>query len=140
MEKLISMTDFVLEYSNTHKATKLEFHSMARRYAKFLKKPLTIGIFIPTDLHGNVLEEPVAEKLFHHKRTVDYSTELKEYREAKGRVLFEGFKLYKEKSGLTKVFNSESNIELYLPNNNKVERLAFGKIVLTESAKKQIGL
>lgn len=177
MEKVVlkSMTDFVLEQWHPENLEKEEFeevYTKIHNYAKFLKQPLTLSMFVPCDKKGNVyvdyktyqpkkgticipyeglfevsrkgidvelLNEPQFwkdDQRFYNKRK--YEEALKEYREAKERVLFEGFKLYKEKSGLTKVFNSESNIELYLPNNNKVERLAFGKIVLTESANKQI--
>ena len=39
--KLISMTDFVLY--------KKESHTQIMKYAKFLKQPLTLGMFVPCD-------------------------------------------------------------------------------------------
>lgn len=54
------------------------------RYASFLSKPLTLGMFVPCDEDGNVLEEPI--------ETIG-GVELynEQYQQAKKRVLFEGF-------------------------------------------------
>ena len=62
--KLISMTDFVLEQSELKtKNTELELGllksvQLIYNYANYLKQPLTLGMFVPCDEDGNVLEEP----------------------------------------------------------------------------------
>jgi len=64
------------------------------RYANFLKQPLTLSMFVPCDDEGNVLEEP---KYWNKKYNDDIpESELilcEEYRQAKERVIFEGFTL-----------------------------------------------
>lgn len=93
--KLISMTDFVLEqkYTTTLDISQVDFYdkelnilSKIRNYARFLKKPLTLGMFVPCDEDGSVLEEP---KTFNEK-----------YQLAKERVLFKNCKLEHIKSDL----------------------------------------
>ena len=80
MKKLISMVDFCLEQRKTHTGDFEDYCDLICRYAKFLKQPLTLGMFVPCDLHGNVLEEkkPFQDKYY-------------EYQEARERCLFKGF-------------------------------------------------
>lgn len=99
MQKLISMTDYVLErsdksilqytiaetFKNGAKITNEIFE-----YAKFLKIPLTTSMFIPCDKTGNVLNEV---KEFDNSVGSDenYNRALRNYKIAKENVLFKGF-------------------------------------------------
>jgi len=88
--KLISMTDFVIEViDNTAPINFIKGIESLRTYAKFLKQPLTLGMFVPVDEEGNVLEEP---KQFEGKFK-DYQNILDTYVKAKEKVLFEGFEV-----------------------------------------------
>ena len=72
------MTDFVLQQGNPSN-TDSQFADKIMSYAHFLKQPLTIGMFVPCDEDGNVLEE---------------CDKIKEYRKAKEKVLFEGLEKF----------------------------------------------
>lgn len=111
---LISMTDFVLEQSA------MKFQDSGRwdearwynslKYAKFLKQPITIGMFVPTDLEGNVLEEPKEPKygsLADDWINEQYRVKVAKYQQAKDRVLFQGFKLENDD-------NAKSNYSKYI--------------------------
>ena len=56
--KLIPMTDFVLEqHKNPCKGDYTDLFKTVVNYAEFLKKPLKLGMFVPVDEEGNVLDE-----------------------------------------------------------------------------------
>ena len=99
--KLISMTDFVLSHEkkgmqNTDRH--LRFGSILR-YAHFLKQPLTLGMFVPCDEDGNVLDcEPVNLGMMKGNFSDIYLRDNYIYGQAKERVLFEGFDI---KDGLS---------------------------------------
>ena len=72
--KLISMTDFVLEFENNfprqfgeayseYNESKSEYLNMKLKsyenYAQFLKQPLTLGMFVPCDEDGSGLQKPI---------------------------------------------------------------------------------
>lgn len=63
MEKLVRMTDFILESDDLQGI---------KKYAEFLRQPLTLGMFVPCDRDGKPLEEI-------------------KWIKAKQEVLFEGF-------------------------------------------------
>lgn len=95
---LIPMTDFVVKESKTEmKRNELwetqQLKSLKRitNYAKFLKQPLKIEMFVPCDDEGNVLEKPKRDNFLTHGicRTDDFTKSLKEYEKAKEKVLFE---------------------------------------------------
>ena len=96
--KLISMTAFVFKQAMitvTAKSVKEDFDPVNKlnainRYAEFLIQPLFLGMFVPTDENGNILEEP---ERIHFNDGFDYKAELDVYNEAKYKVLFEGFTL-----------------------------------------------
>lgn len=151
--KLISMTDFVSQYVETGCA--VEQIRKIRNYSDFLKQPLTLGVFIPCDDEGNVLEEPVdtigGVELYSEK-----------YQQAKEKVLFEDsiitnsdpykmtkrfmidlkhptyFRLYNKFT-----FTNGDINECFLPNFREIptiEYLVKFELSLTQSAIKQIGL
>ena len=132
MKKLISMVDFCLEQRKTHTGDFEDYCDLICRYAKFIKQPLTIGMFVPCDLHGNVLEEkkPFQDKYY-------------EYQEARERCLFKGFEVDYDRI----VKNNEIRIQfndysVYL-NNSKtmistIEDLVKYNLELTTTAQKEI--
>lgn len=161
------MTYFILNESETktqgnndHKLLFLvESYKKIISYADFLKQSLTLGMFVPCDLDGNVLEDTYSTKPDRDDYFNEYggNPELyqhnmlhwRKYQEAKDRVLFEEFEYKKESKQLnndSKVFLFFNNIscEVYFEGKTEhlftVEELVKYNLVLTQSAKKQIGL
>lgn len=138
MEKLQPMTDFVLEQSKRINDPEI----LARlfvSYATFLKQHLTLGMFVPCDADGNVLEEPKREHFLTESmicRTDDYTKAIIECREAKHRVLFEVTKEFLESNIYDEngFFYTLEIVEDLIASHNNYN------LVLTESAKKQIGI
>jgi len=88
--KLISMTDFVLNETNRPTTLSDSFQKCVT-YAKFLKQPLKLGMFVPCDEDGNVLVHP---NYIKGKRTARvYNDRMDIYQKAKERVLFKGIDL-----------------------------------------------
>lgn len=88
--KLISMTDFVLEQSKkimNCELTHLESHHQIFDYANFLKQPLKLEMFVTCDDNGNILKLPDV------CICADECSLCKKYKQAKQKVLFEGFDL-----------------------------------------------
>ncbi|WPO89899.1 hypothetical protein [Chryseobacterium sp. HR92] len=119
------------------------FFNDITNYAKFLKQPLTLGMFVPVDEEGGVLkEEP--KYCFASKGSEHYERHEK-YWKAKEKVMFEGFEMQPPKhKGLFDLVSKNGTLLLNLnfPINEDVEwllTLGFG-IELTHSALKQIGL
>ena len=96
--KLISMTDFVLEQGKkpNNSDFRERFFVKVLNYANFLKQPLTLGMFVPCDDDGNVLEEPskdmwdnfINSQFGHFNESYTYCFN---YQEAKSKVIFEDF-------------------------------------------------
>jgi hypothetical protein len=103
-KKLISMTDYVINKSheyftlvNDNEPTYQDYVKVVINYARFLKQPLTLGMFIPCDLDGNVLNEPTPFKKGGGKLSEqEFEIAIKHYQEAKERVLFEGVEIRDE--------------------------------------------
>lgn len=141
MEKLIPMTDFVLEQSEKDEAllsnnamvgigTALDNYLIIKNYANFLKKPLKLSYFVPCYVRDGI-------EIPYTGNTDISSMELfKEFEEAKERVLFDGI----EKSKVEWIMFHYSTIEDI---SNLINDLDF-EIKLTETAKekvkKEIGL
>ena len=135
--KLISMRDFVLEQDN--KASLGGTYDKIVRYANFLKQPLTLGMFIPCDEKGNVLENPKRKVLELSDGTCGYVTNINafdKYLQAKERVLFEGFEL---KDGFI-IMSDKQFLDTSKLKNKTVENLINQHYTLTESAIKKLGL
>ena len=160
----MSMTSFVLEiekssYTQTEKYRIIEWENKCQafdkiiNYAKFLKQPLKLEMFVPCDEEGNVLEEPKIEEEYVDEHTTQIFAQYQyDLDKAKEKVLFEGFYI---KRGSTDV----DNMTTYLMHNYFGE-IAFKKdwkdewefiedleslsnlneIELTENAVKQIRL
>lgn len=139
--KLIPLSEFVLEQKKENlSGVKIPHYRLYREiadYAKFLKQPLTLGMFIPVDWHGNVLKEPSAyhEFLYNEEYLFSDDVECIKYDEAKEKVLFEGFD---QKGGLSV---AKAICQTY----QIIEDLTFKKVplvdlTLTPSALQAIGL
>lgn len=137
------MTEFVLEYENTSKnwGACSGCHQKGLTedfflYANFLNQPLTLGMFIPCDSKGKPLKEPftVGAKMKHHQLQ-----HLDKFKQAKERVLFEGFRLTDGKSNTVVC----GEVSIYLDYDHKafkIENLSTYHLTLTASAIKIIGL
>ena len=163
--KLISMTDFVLSQEQPTYLQSEEFEEAyykLHNYANFLKQPLTLGMFVPCDENGNVLEEPnrICNMNWGVKKLEDWSLNYYEYQQAKERILFEGFEIVKDN------YKSIEREFIYIPNtktqiwrkltyhSGKVETFFFDyydefktvenlikyNLTLTESAIKKLGI
>lgn len=89
MKKLISMVETVPE----------------RPHAKFLQQTPTLGMFVPCDEDGNVLKEPN-----HYGKSIETTREcIKQYQQAKQRVIFEGFEAYFVTESITALRYDETN-------------------------------
>jgi hypothetical protein len=119
---LIPMSDFVLEQNKIRQGFFKQYRKV-HEYAKFLKQPLELWMFVPCDEDGNVLEEP------------ELYNEVCEYQKAKERCFFEGFEYKKA------LFFTE-NKELFWHGklHGNVESLTKYNLKLTQTAIKQLGL
>ena len=134
MKKLISMVDFCLEQRKTHTGDFEDYCDLICRYAKFIKQPLALWMFVPCDEDGNVI--PDKENHFTRKE-LDY------WEQAEERCLFKGFEVDYDRI----VKNNEIRIQfndysVYL-NNSKtmistIEDLVKYNLELTTTAQKEI--
>ncbi|MET3036589.1 hypothetical protein ABXT08_10830 [Chryseobacterium sp. NRRL B-14859] len=153
--KLIPMTTFVIEYYSNEGYADLQILNLMNNYAIFLKKPLSLRMFVPVDEKGNVLKEPknyASWKALGHndgKRTNAGFEEYADYQKAEQNCMFEGFKV--DYNGYSKVRITASydpSIELSFNKNdlmpsgyNDIESLTvFDDIFLTSAALKVIGI
>ena len=98
---LIPMTDFVLRINEIEKEIDQFFDSwrmkqlrIIENYAKFIKQPLKLEMFVPCDEYGDILEEPEYYEQRLPNMMTEYNDEIYRYEQAKEKVLFEGFKIY----------------------------------------------
>ena len=102
------MLDFVLEQNEKIKKEKYGIESyystmqVLINYASFLKQHLTLGMFMPCDEDGN----PIILDTEHKECPISWSNdEIEQYKQAKEKVLFEGFDLnQKDLSKLENIF------------------------------------
>lgn len=134
--KIISMTDFVIHSYNEF--PKEKFEESVIQYAKFLKQPLTLSMFVPCDEKQNPLDEPQMreERNSFDEVDMDYDAqELHDYIKAKEKVMFKGF--YKEYNAIRSSRGGYLNENIY---NHTVQLLVSADVELTESAIKKLGL
>lgn len=123
MEKLISMTDFVLEQSKLKtNNTELEIGFMKSadamyKYAHFLKQPLKLSMFIPCDFYDTPLQETFFdENAIHYMSIMELYEKDKakhnEYLKAKEKVLFEGFYIYHENSSFIHITKNDNSFRM----------------------------
>lgn len=143
------MTDFALKEcgkcGNEPRLLRIE------KYAKFLKQPLTLGMFVPCDDDGNALKEQDVSE-FHPSDWKEISRQNSEFEKAKEKVLFEGFKLVEWRDNTFEIISDTAPnfITVFKKLNNKDWEARFNKvedltktiidIELTESAIKSVGL
>lgn len=122
MEKLISMTDFVLEQTELlyEKNQSKLIHNIVN-YAIFLKQPLKLEMFVPCDEDGNVLNQKLC----------DFS----KYEKAKEKVLFEGCSSMQQGENTIVIFNHTGI--WYAWTNRTIEYLVKYNLTLTPNATKQ---
>ena len=88
--RLKSMVNFVLENAKQPYVEGTKYKDLVN-YAKFLKQPLNLGMFVPCDDNLNILEEPIFHEPNNENEIGNYEKLIEEYYEAKEKVLFEGF-------------------------------------------------
>ena len=133
------MTSFVLENAKQPYVEGTKYKDLVN-YAKFLKQPLKLEMFVPCDEEGNVLEEPKRWKDYlQYPDSFDGNKEwdeLYDYQQAKEKVLFEGFEIFKGTIYMCSVPMLKVK-DLY---QTTIEDLIYYEPILTENAVKQIEL
>jgi len=133
MKKLISMTDYVLQQYEEIQQSNV-FENNCFNYAKFLKQPLTLGMFVPCDLEGNIMKEPYMVFADDNEECDDY---IKLFCEAKERCLFE-IHSFEEDSENFWYFGLDEFKLIGIDKSEIVELLVTYGIELTLTAQKQI--
>ena len=148
--KLISMTAFVLEQNKILETyvnhLRKPLFERCVNYANFLKQPLKLEMFVPCDEDGDILDEPEDYELRLTNMMTEYNDEVYRYKQAKEKVLFEGFEVIKQ-DNITITIEFEhfqldyNKILNVFANHRTIEDLAkYNLIELTENQIKQIGL
>ena len=85
------MTDYIDSIQDNPQIDVLSADTMVNliTYKDFLKQSLELWMFVPCDENGNVLEDIIGNGMIHN-----YSEKVKQYEQAKDKVLFEGFDIY----------------------------------------------
>ena len=146
--KLISMIDFVSIFYNDLKSehkVNWSFDQICNKifnYANFLKQSLNLGMFVPCDEDGDILDEPEDYENRLPNMMTEYNDEVYRYKQAKEKVLFKGFKINGNYIyyghfmvcliSEIELYTVESLLNHFIPETEEVQ--------LTESALKQIGL
>jgi hypothetical protein len=128
MTHLISMTDFVLEQHDKQMYS-LDFEEIVFNYAKFLKTPLTINMFVAFGEYDNLLYFPSRDNYSKQKY---YNEALSKYYKAKNKIFFNG--LWTEN-----ISKFKSSVFFFM-RAGTIEDLIKYKPELTESALKIIGI
>jgi len=138
MERLMSHSDYE-DSIDLPSVSDIEFRIKSRNHRVFLKQPLSIGMFVPCDLDGNVLMSiDDKEQYFRDcydggwwNQFVDYKVL---YQQAKERCLFEGnFDTRSEGNPFVRL----NNLEFHL-NGLTIERLVGFNLKLTATALKKL--
>lgn len=133
------MTDFVLEQVKLLKTQEnniLQFRNNITNYANFLKQPLILGMFIPTDENGNVLEEPDLSLYEDYENRNEYDKQYQQYQQAKYRVIFEGFELINDELINNGILFWVGKFD----GNETIENCIASNLTITETAVKKYGL
>ena len=143
--RLIPMTDYVHSEFDKHLQTlkgytAFDYMIKVKNYANLLSTPLTLGMFVPCDLEGNVLKDlpkNVWSDFYSKDLTCeDTYDECIKYQQAKERVLFEGHYAETVENEI-RVWTSYG--WLYFPTeiNATIEDVIYHNLTLTPNAVKQ---
>jgi len=142
MDKLISMTDFVLsgkwDKASSEPYSKENLDRITK-YANFLKRPLELGMFIPC-VDGEPIEKRPTYMIWSdvEKKYLDDTKEAVSYRKAKDNVLFKGIKIHSFNKGdieYTLELEDGSGIVIDL-DNETIEDLIKYNLTFTDKALK----
>lgn len=165
---LISMVDFVIKEheNNPYKGEPIKsstyLNERIYNYAKFLKQPLRLEMFVPCDDKGNVLDEPKKDDYIfeEHPELVgnpkeydnyEFGLALEQYQKVKEKILFDGFELVEKEEvydsirGIwidleSRAFQIEGSLGVGYGNmiDETVSDLIYLNLILTENAISQI--
>jgi hypothetical protein len=144
MKTLISMVQFVLEISKGYNSDNIWDDSVfvdfakIELYAQFLCTPLKLGMFIPCDEDGNVLEKPIINdsNLIEEQAHKD-AFHSAVWHKAKDRVLFDGFESCQRNGNKDCIVHKESDTHFLIPitiPNKTIESLIPFNLTLTNNA------
>ncbi|WP_312312176.1 hypothetical protein [Empedobacter brevis] len=140
--------------------TDSEYRRLRDNFDNFLEHALHLGMFVPTNEEENVLEEPLKGDYDNYchldgGNVVDYESyneAVYQFKQAKERVLFEGFEIKCSNitnnlqndfliiSETNEIIGHENKDQWFFNPYKKVEDLINYDLTLTETAIKQIGL
>jgi hypothetical protein len=125
------MVEYVLEKRMSFDGTALDRFKKCGRYANFLSQPLKLGMFIPCNDVGEILEEPIAPAQNARSGKTHYQNQLKEYQKALDEVIFDGFEMCQNLKSYECLYNRELNIHIPVRFKNKtIESLIPYKLKL----------
>lgn len=138
MNKLIPMTDFVLEQKEHQNKIDSNVLTVIYNYAKFLKQPLKLGMFVPCDEDGNVLKFDYPQnKAFDDVAQIEFE---KQYQKAKERCLFAELNVMNIRDFYFIERDNKSLFCIGLDNIKTVKDLVKYDLQLTQTAINLIGL
>lgn len=137
---LMSSKDFGKTLNNKNDR---DYRFFRDNYDNFLEQPLNIGMFVPCDEDGDILEEPTDYEQRLHNMMTEYNDEVYRYKQAKEKVLFEGIEF--ERIGGVNFLKINEDTFAFHDFDKKFKDLTIEFLVqynlqLTEYAIKQIGL
>ena len=131
------MTDFIFNQDEINGGFGQEEIDKVWNYAQFLKQPLKLGMFVPCDEDGNVLEEPVYSEPTSENEIGDLDELVYQYNLSKNSVYFEGFQFYNEGHLGNGIFTFNND---FIECKKKVEKMVKFKLKLTKSISEILGL
>lgn len=144
--KLQSMVNYVLEQKE-RKDDLCYSLSCIYNYANFLKTPLTLGIFIPTNEDGPFLNEPKIEDYFDDGFNLEFNQKyfkeeiLVEYNKAKENVIFDGIKYAELKNDrITIEYIGGWLYEFYICDTIEDLLVEIDNLVITQNAVLKFGI
>lgn len=131
------MTDFILKTAESKDLMETPLQKLNRHisYAKFIKQPLTLGMFVPCDDDGNVLNYVKNEtEILQDEQKICrlISKEESRFIKAKSKVLFNGFQVRKQ-STYSIVSNKEGYVWVTWNKSKTIESLIPYNLDLTIS-------
>jgi len=137
--KLISMTEFVLDTKQKLEIGK-DFVEVVCNYASFLIQPLTLGMFVPCDEDGNVLEDPCKKNSYCADFCQGRCQE--NYNESIDYIFFYNYSVKKQKDYYIVSDSHGRNVWLSWNKSKTIESLVneITEVTLTPNAIKQLKL